>query len=200
MPGIMNAIITLNDNKSDIAILTLISIISMFVFRDVTTSVLLALVTTSPYFIRMLNSADNTLHIIKTKLLKVLVYILINFAVLALSIIPSWAVSEIVGDGISLKFSMIASYSVAYCLIAPYLYKIATGAYGRTYKPAHYAVTMCVVGVSELVHYSLDQVAAMHTTMTLIAAPLICLSYVMSLYLITIINLIINGGTQRENA
>jgi len=184
----------LYDNKKSIVFTSLVCVVAMFIFKDLTVSIVVAAVATSPYLIYVLRDTrnNNTFSFSNISFFTIVLYSSINLVIMALSIFPSYLLSEIVDTGVLLKFLMVVVYSLTYCLIAPYLYKTATSTYGHKYKFKYYVCTIFIIGFSELFIYSLNKLAAMYSAMALVAAPLVCLSYVLSLYLITIVNLLNN--------
>ena len=199
MKAMMSVLQILTRHKKTLAFSTIVCVVAMFVFKNTIISVVVASVVTSPYLILVLNNDDEIASVSISGCLvrKAFAYSVGCILVLFLSVIPSFMVYTFFGFGVIPRVFMVVSYSIVYCLMAPRLYKVATAVQGRRYRTNQYVVTTIIVGLTDLVIYVLNVLAAEYPVTSLISAPLVCLVYVVSLYLITIINLL-NNNTLKD--
>jgi hypothetical protein len=183
-----------SENKSGIVIATISCIVSMFIFRDTVISVVVALAVTSPFFVYMLrNENNNFFHFMKNNLSRVANYFAMNLIMMVFSILIIYIFSDVIKNSNIISIMSVAGYSVLYCIAAPFLYRIATSRRGGKYQAQHYLLTISIVSASEIVILLLNKAASLYPITSLVAAPLVCLIFVLSFYLITIVNLIINN-------
>jgi len=166
----------------------------MFLFRNSTVTITLATLVTAPNLIAILDGKGekNSFLYGEFRLLRPYKYSLLTLAALAISIIPAYIANIESYSVLASKLSMVVIYSLSYSLIAPFLYKIATATNGVKYNLKHVVYTILVVGVSEFWIYSLRLITSAYPMTSLLAAPLVCLVYILSLYLLTVVNLMRN--------
>ncbi len=188
---ISNTLNTLYANKHNLAFAICLSVVVMILFRSLTFSVVAVAFITSPHLILILKNDNQECLFSRTNIMSmsVLYYSLGSLVPLVIAMIPSYIVSLFLKDGTTLKIAMIIFLFRLYSLSAPYLYKIATGNLGKKYTIYQWTLTAVTLGGTESVIYVLHQLVKAQPMASFVAAPLVCFSYVIALYLITIINL-----------
>jgi hypothetical protein len=113
----------------------------------------------------------------------------VSLFALVVSIIPSYFASLLSHSEIISKSLLVIVYSLSYSLIAPVLYKIATATHGVKYNCRYVVYTMLAICTSELCIYCLKSLSLKYYMTAFLTAPLVCLVYVLSLYVLTFVNL-----------
>lgn len=190
-----NAVSILIDNKKSILISTLACLLFMFLFRNSAVTIALATLVTAPNLIAILGGEERQKEILYQdfRLLRVYKYSMVSLLALAVSIIPSYIATVVSYSDIATKSFMAAVYALSYSLVAPLLYKIATATNGDKYKLKYVVCTVLVVSASELCIHSLQVLSSTIPMTSFLTAPLVCLVYILSLYLLTIVNLYNNN-------